>query len=406
MVMTRSPSRRSRSCCSGDRANGSVGGSVALHEVADPLGQLRDQPGLPPAPGGGAGGQPVGLGERDEQVERVRGPRASRRPARWSPGRPGRGGRRCPGSSRWWRTTQVSSVGVVGRETHRGGDVRGQPRADDAVVTRPPLADVVQQRADEQQVRTADGAGQPGGVGGGLGEVPVDGEAVVRVALRTVPDVLPVRQQALEQTDLVQRLQHRRPRAGRWPAARRTPPGPRPATASRSGGASVDEPFQRVRRDRQLGAGGGAGGPQHEHRVASPGSAAIASTTSPSCSTTPVVQRAPLRPAADQRPIQRCGPDPARRPVPGHVPAPGDGPGRLGDRGHQRVGARVAEGGGDGLLLLQQQPVAVGAAVQLTADVQQRLRGLAHLGARARRRPRRRRAPAAPRRRAARRGPP
>ena len=52
------------------------------------------------------------------------------------------------------------------------------------VVARVALADVVEQRAEHEQVGPGDPVDELGGVGGRLPEVPVDGEAVVGVALR------------------------------------------------------------------------------------------------------------------------------------------------------------------------------------------------------------------------------
>ena len=52
------------------------------------------------------------------------------------------------------------------------------------VVAGKALADVVQQRAEQQQVGPGHVAGERGGLGRGLDQVPVDGEPVHRVALR------------------------------------------------------------------------------------------------------------------------------------------------------------------------------------------------------------------------------
>ena len=60
---------------------------------------------------------------------------------------------------------------------------------------------------DQQQVGPADPVGQGGGIGGGLEEVPVDGEAVVRIALGLVPDRRPLGEVALEQLALVEGLE-------------------------------------------------------------------------------------------------------------------------------------------------------------------------------------------------------
>ncbi len=78
--------------------------------------------------------------------------------------------------------------------------------ADGGVVAREPLADVVQQGADEEEVGPFDVLGQSGGQCGGLEQVPVDGEAVVGVALRLVAHGGPFGQEPHEETVLVERL--------------------------------------------------------------------------------------------------------------------------------------------------------------------------------------------------------
>ena len=56
------------------------------------------------------------------------------------------------GSSRWWRTIACEHRDVVGREAHAGPDRGEQLDADLGVVARVALADVVQQRAEHEQV--------------------------------------------------------------------------------------------------------------------------------------------------------------------------------------------------------------------------------------------------------------
>ena len=106
-------------------------------------------------------------------------------------------------------------------------------RADLRVIAGPALGDVVQQRAEEQQFRPAQARGDDGlhlvvrdaaaiarveesrALGDGFEQVPVDGEAVVRVALRQRPHVLPFREQAARA--------HLRDRAPRTRAPRSRP---------------------------------------------------------------------------------------------------------------------------------------------------------------------------------------
>ena len=102
---------------------------------------------------------------------------------------------------------------VAGREAHPRRDLLDDHLAGDGVVVAPDadeaLADVVQQRADEEQVGPVDLAGVGGGAGRRLAQVPVDGEPVVGVALRPAADRRPLGQQADEQALLVEGLEHR-----------------------------------------------------------------------------------------------------------------------------------------------------------------------------------------------------
>ncbi len=95
---------------------------------------------------------------------------------------------------------------VGGGEPHASADAVDHPNADGGVVARETLADVVQESADEEEVRPLDGVGEPGGQCGGFEEVTVDREGVVGVALGLVADGRPLRNQPHEQAVLVQRL--------------------------------------------------------------------------------------------------------------------------------------------------------------------------------------------------------
>ena len=72
-------------------------------------------------------------------------------------------------------------------------DALDQVDPDLGVVARVALAEVVQQRAEHEQVGPRDPVGQLGGVGRRLPQVPVDGVAVVGVALRPATGRAPTR---------------------------------------------------------------------------------------------------------------------------------------------------------------------------------------------------------------------
>ena len=141
-------------------------------------------------------------------------------------------------SSRWLRTTHANSSVPAGSRPMRPATVARDLDPHDRVVAGAALGDVVQQRGEQQHVAPA----APGhlaveagtqrvvrveqrrALGDGLERVPVDGEAVVGVALRPRPHVLPLGQQSHEQADVVEALEHRdRPAPGgqqRRPARR------------------------------------------------------------------------------------------------------------------------------------------------------------------------------------------
>ena len=145
--------------------------------------EVVDQPLLPRAPRRRAGRLRVGLGEGVQQIEHLDGADAL-------------------GDVRERRAVgEIASHGDVGqqqvvldhRDQHVGvGEADAEPvteAADDlhaglGVVALVALADVVEQRAEHEQVGSGDAVDELGGVGRRLPEVPVDGEAVVGVALR------------------------------------------------------------------------------------------------------------------------------------------------------------------------------------------------------------------------------
>ena len=104
----------------------------------------------------------------------------------------------------------------------------------DAVVQAGALADVVQDRGEQQQVGAVHPANQPGGLDRGLHQMPVDGVAVDRVALRQRPQPVPAGQERGDHPGLVERLPDAVPAARRRRAARSAPAGRGPATARAS----------------------------------------------------------------------------------------------------------------------------------------------------------------------------
>ena len=79
---------------------------------------------------------------------------------------------------------------VPRRQPHAMSDAVNELDADQRVVAGIALSEVVEQRTQDEQVRPVDTVSQPRGIGRRLPQVPVDGEAVVGVALRAGPDGL------------------------------------------------------------------------------------------------------------------------------------------------------------------------------------------------------------------------
>jgi hypothetical protein len=165
-------------------------------QVVDPLDQLSDQTGLPRPPGAGAGGQRIGLGQRGQQFE---GDRRTHGGGHGGDG--GVVGQVAPGGHVGQQQVMAhhvdQHVDVVGRQPHARPQVAHHHHADVGVITGSPLADVVEERPQHEQVGPLHTVGQRGGVGGRLHQVTVDGEAVVGVALRLALDVDPLGQHPL-----------------------------------------------------------------------------------------------------------------------------------------------------------------------------------------------------------------
>ena len=185
-----------------------VDGPAAEH-VGGAADEVADELGLPRAPRGRTGGLAVGLGERGEQPEG----------AQVADGL----GHRLDGGG----VVEVAPGGDVGEQQvvahHRDEHVDvGRRRgpcaapivaheldADLGVVARVALADVVEEGAEHEQVGPVGAGDEGGGVGARLHQVPVDGEAVVGVALRLAAHGLPLGEHVHPEAHLVERLDHR-----------------------------------------------------------------------------------------------------------------------------------------------------------------------------------------------------
>lgn len=169
-------------------------GGLAGEHGGDASHQVGDQGGAPGGPGGGPGGERVGLGERVQEFQGGGGADC---------GGDGADGRRvvevAPGGGLDEQQMVAYEGGddahVVLVEADPGGRVPGDDLARHGVVSGPALADVVQQRGDQEQVGAADAAGEGTGADGRLDEVTVDGPGVDGVALGAAVDAFPVREQ-------------------------------------------------------------------------------------------------------------------------------------------------------------------------------------------------------------------
>ena len=279
------------------------------------------------------------------------------------------------GSSRWCRTSATSVSTSAGGKPMRGADLarpapcrprcgrRGSPCRCRAAACR----------------RRAGRAGRPGRrarrrSAAASHEVPVDGEAVVGVALRPAARRLPLRQHPHQQAPLVERLDDPDGARARRAAARRARSRASAGHGSGSGGASAasrssDAPVDRraVRGRRRRAAR------SDEHRVV--GRVGVGGDVRPrrraaralgASGRSPARRRARAGPRSDDA-------DRARQ-VSSLVHAIVRA--AAATSRHQRVGVVVAERVGDRVLLLEQQAVAgpAGAAVQLDPRGEQRRR--------------------------------
>ncbi len=354
---------------------GGAAGSPASNRAAA-LYQVRDQPRLPRSPGRGTGGEAVGLDERGEQFEA--------RPVADLSGDT-LGGRRVVEvpSGRGVREKEVETdhldqgLHVRGGQADPGADLRGHHHADLGVVTGESLADVVEERSEQQQVGALDPVGERRRVRGGLEQVPVDGVAVVRVALGFVAHGGPLGQVALEQVTPVDRLERGDRRGSRGEHSHQAAAQVvRPRLGWR--GCLAAEKVQRVTRDREVPSGCDRGEAEREARVAARvgciGQHDLTVTDrevgfagrcrSARCRLTRACEQAASCTSHPVRPRRGASPSP------GVVGFPGDRPAHGRDGAHQGIGVGFSEGGRNLVLLLEEELVelATGSPVQFDPD--------------------------------------
>ena len=197
-------------------------------------------------------------------------------------------------------------------------------------------------------------------------QVPVDGVAVVRVALRQRAHVLPLREQPREHALVVERLEHRHRVVARTQQPHET--GALPDVPGRLAGRPQPRQRRAVERHAVLGRRArGLERPQRRDRTVGVGVDVHASVAQPHA----LGDRLDRRRAASRR-----GPSSTSRTPRPHVARdPRDLARRAREIVHERVGRLEAELRGDRVLLLQREPVGVrvGDALQRDPDVEQQL---------------------------------
>jgi hypothetical protein len=274
-------------------------------------------------------------------------------------------------------------VDIGGRETHARGDVLDDLHADGGVIPGEPLADVVQERADEEQIGPFDPVGQLGGERRGLQQVPVDGVRVVRVALGLVAHGGPLGNEAHQEPVLVERFDlvdggTTQPEQGDERLACLV----RPRVARR--GHAVGQAVQRAPGDRAVQPGGGRGEPQWQRRVVGDGREGRQSDLAVDLHHfgTEVDRRgrpARVGRAAAEATLGGWGRVPEPPPAPHVVADPGDLTAGRRDSQHECVSVGEAQRVRHLVLVLEQELVVftLGQAVELDPDVsEQRGRAL------------------------------
>ena len=412
-VRCASTARRS---CSAVGAAGSGSTGVAREDRRDPFHQVGDERAAPGRPGGGPGGQRVGLGEGVQQFQGAAradglGDRAhGRRVVQVAPGR---------GVDEQQVVAYEGGEDghVVGGRSRSGRPRRGRwPRRPREWSPGQPLPMSCSRAATSSRSGRPTRRVSDGGPHGGLHQVPVDGPAVHGVALRAAADPLPVGQQPGDQALRLQGLPDRR--RSDSPAPSRVTSCSRASAGQGTGSGRARGGQARVPR---AGRAAGRPGRRRRRRAAAArgrvsGRAARASTTSPSCSTTPSASGVALGgrlAAAAAWPRSRGRADRARSTrldlAPGDVAGVGDGarrPRTPGAAGRRRPAGRVGRRPASCSWRASRSVARPVVRCSASRTSRSRARGLVEPFARARRRARTRRRRAARWRRAVRRGPP
>ena len=243
------------------------------------------------------------------------------------------------------------------------------------------LADVVQERGEQEQVGAVDAAHQAAGEHHGLDEVPVHGVAVHGTALRARADGRPLGEPAVDDAGLVEALPDPdQPGAGGQQVGEQVAADLGPRLGER--GCLPGEVGQRGRGDRQVGPGRDHRGAQGQQRVGGQRAArpedhlAVVLVHAEA-------ERVELRPTrADP---QGAGALRLAGSADRAVQCVGDGAPGVGHRRHQLVGVGVPEQRRDGVVVLPGEPVPAlpGHHVHGVPHVEQGLVGLVHRDVRA-----------------------
>ena len=268
---------------------------------------------------------------------------------------------------------------VVRVEAHACGQVRGNARADDAVIAATRLADVVEERTDEQQVWPGDVAGERAGLHRRLDQVSIDRVLVHGVALRSRADDVPPGDEAADHAVLVEGLphtDHRRARAQQRHERLAHLARPRGGRVKGLGRQAVDG----VRGHAQPGLRGGRGGSKQQSVVAGglrlEGEHHLAVLHDDSVGKGQT-RRGPT-PDRSQGDAMTIAGEPVDA-VPRHIARVGNGPRAVVHRTQERIRVGNADQVlGDGILLLHHQPVAARASDPLKriTNVEQESHGI------------------------------